>query len=240
MTRRISFQNVGFASNHQKLFEHFSFTLKEGKDVCLIGQNGVGKSTLLKAIEKKVTFQGAIQMDGKIEVLSEIPQYKNTIEDLLHYEELSKIEQQMVYSFLKYKDYSYPFLRLSKKNQLKILVLEKALARPNFLFIDDIFSCFSKEEKREILKLLHFLSITVFYITSDIEDTLLFPYLVIMGKKGILMEGVTTSVLKEEKIMKRLGYTLPFYIDLSLQLKSYELIHQIYTNEKELTDNLWK
>ena len=67
-----------------------------------------------------------------------------------------------------------------------------------------------------------------------------FPYLVVMGKNGILMEGPTLAVLKEEKIMKRLGFSLPFFIDLSLQLQSYDLIDDIYLDGKELTERLWK
>ena len=61
-----------------------------------------------------------------------------------------------------------------------------------------------------------------------------------MGHKGILMEGSTISVLKEEKILRRLGFSLPFFVDLSLNLQSYDLIHDIFLDRKELTEQLWK
>ena len=119
-------------------------------------------------------------------------------------------------------------------------MLEQILSKPKFLFLDDILFDFSLQDKKELLQILKQQNITLFYFTSNIDDVFLFPYLGVMGQNGILIEGETHLVLQEEKILKRLGYQLPFLIDLSLQLKSYGLIDQIYTNFKELTYALWK
>ena len=53
------------------------------------------------------------------------------------------------------------------------------------------------------------------------------------------VEGPVVSVLKEEKILKNLGFSLPFIYDLSLQLNYYGLIDSIYLDEKVLVDKLW-
>ena len=47
------------------------------------------------------------------------------------------------------------------------------------------------------------------------------------------------DVVKEETILKRLGYELPFYVDLSIQLKLYGLIDNICYSSEELEDSLW-
>jgi len=138
------------------------------------------------------------------------------------------------------KNLSYSISKLSRFFQIKILLLEQILSKPKFLFLDDILFDFSLQDKKELLQILKQQNITLFYFTSNIDDVLLFPYLGVMGQNGILIEGETHLVLQEEKILKRLGYQLPFLIDLSLQLKSYGLIDQIYTNFKELTYALWK
>ena len=54
------------------------------------------------------------------------------------------------------------------------------------------------------------------------------------------MEGEVLSCLKEEKLLKRLGYKLPFIYDLSLQLNYYEVINKIYLDNKSLEEAVWK
>ena len=54
------------------------------------------------------------------------------------------------------------------------------------------------------------------------------------------IDGKTLDVLKEEKILKRLGLNLPFYLDLSIQLKLYGLINRTYLNKEDLVKHLWK
>ena len=76
--------------------------------------------------------------------------------------------------------------------------------------------------------------------TTQIEETLLLDYLVITHENTIIMEGAKELVLKEEKILKKLGFNLPFIVELSSGLKYYGLINKIYFNSKELVDELWK
>ena len=54
------------------------------------------------------------------------------------------------------------------------------------------------------------------------------------------MEGTKEQVLNEEKILKKLGFNLPFIIELSKGLKLYGLIDKIYFNNEELVSALWK
>ncbi len=165
---------------------------------------------------------------------------EDSISQYLNYDDLSDKEQEMVNKFLNLKSLSYSITKLTKKFQLKVMMLKQILMKPTFFFLDDLLYDFSKEEKEDFFLLCHQNQITLFYVTSNLEDAISFPYLVVMGKNGILMEGPTLAVLKEEKIMKRLGFSLPFFIDLSLQLQSYDLIDDIYLDGKELTERLWK
>ena len=76
-------------------------------------------------------------------------------------------------------------------------------------------------------------------ITSDIEETLFSQYLIVLGEKGVLVEGEVKKVLMEEKLLKKLGFNLPFVLDLSLQLKAYEVIDQEYYDLDKLVNDLW-
>lgn len=241
MGKQVHFQNVGIKIKKRTIFHSFSFDLKEGKNVCLIGENGVGKTLLLKLVSGILPYQGDILKEGVCRVLFDPTIHSDaSIYDYLNASTLSEESQSKVISFLHLKNFHYPVKQLNSKFQLKVLLLEQILKCPKFLFLDDILSVLSFTEKKELLQLLDDFDITLFYVTSHMEDLLLFPYLVVMGSDGILMEGNTNLLLQEEKLMKRLGFSLPFLADLSLQLKSYGLIDRMYFDEKELTHKLWK
>ena len=55
-----------------------------------------------------------------------------------------------------------------------------------------------------------------------------------------IFEGDTLSVLKTDNIIKRLGFSLPPVIDLSIELNHYEVLDKIYTKKEDLVNELWK
>lgn len=241
MEKKIVLQNVCVSFNKKVLFENLSFSIFENQDVCLIGLEGVGKSTLMKAILGQVNFKGDVLKEAPIRgVLSTSLRFSGTIFDYLDYTSLSLSDQKLVHQFLKLTNLQYSFSKLNTFFRLKAIILKELFYHPKFFLFDDVLSFLKNEEKKEIIDFLHQQDVTILGVTSNMEDLMLFPYLIVMGKEGVLMEGKTNLVLQEEKILRRLGFSLPFYVDLSLQLKSYGLVKSIITNERELTNRLWK
>ena len=76
--------------------------------------------------------------------------------------------------------------------------------------------------------------------TTDIEETLLLEYLMVIQNNNIIMEGLKEDILKEEKILQKLGFNLPFIVELSLGLKYYNLVDNLYFNNESLVNSLWK
>ncbi len=240
MKKKLQMKEVGISTDNQIIFDHFSYVLEHKKNVCLIGQTNIGKTLLLKAIADEVIYSGLIIKRNPCQFLFQILDLVGTIDELIHFQELTSEHQQLIFEYLKLTHLNYSYSELNLKFKLKVSILVKVLQFPTFFFVDDILQSFKTQEKVELLTLLQAFHITLFYVTSNIEDTLLFPYCIVMGKNGILMEGKTVNVLKQEKIMHKLGFSLPFIIDLSLQLKSYEMINDIFLNEQELIEQLWK
>ena len=75
--------------------------------------------------------------------------------------------------------------------------------------------------------------------TNDLEEALFTSYLVVYDKENILVGGNTIEVLKCEKLLKRVGLQLPFIVELSLLLKDYGLLDEIYLDKERLKDKLW-
>ena len=137
---------------------------------------------------------------------------------------------------------------------------EDLLTKENLTFIDklkiNILTTLTNKEKTYVffnvltyldnpfkLKLIKYLKDNqkrIINYTLDIEETLLFDYIIVIHDQKIIMEGPTKNILTEEKILKKLGFNLPFVVELSNGLKYYGLIPEIYFDNESLVQALWK
>lgn len=95
------------------------------------------------------------------------------------------------------------------------------------------------DEKTEIFKLLKKQNISYINVTSNVEDALYSDYIFVYDGNKLVLEGNRNEVLKEEKTLKRLGYGLPFVVDLSIQLNYYDIFNKVYYDLDELVRALW-
>ena len=96
-----------------------------------------------------------------------------------------------------------------------------------------------KNELKEILALLKLQNISFIYVTSNTEYTLLGDYIYVYDEDKIIIEGKKETVLKEERLLKKLGYGLPFVVDLSTQLIYYDILDKVYFDMDYLVGDLW-
>lgn len=97
----------------------------------------------------------------------------------------------------------------------------------------------SDNEKKSIIELLKKQNVNFVNITSNIEDSLLSNYVIVYDEDKKVLEGNTEVVLRNEKVLKKLGYGLPFVVDLSIQLTYYDILDKVYYNMDKLTEDLW-
>ena len=95
------------------------------------------------------------------------------------------------------------------------------------------------DEKMEIFKLLKKQNISYINVTSNVEDALYSDYIFVYDGNKLVLEGNRNEDLKEEKTLKRLGYGLPFVVDLSIQLNYYDIFNKVYYDLDELVRALW-
>lgn len=59
--------NLGYSFGDKKIFEHVSFSIERGQKVAIVAANGVGKTTLLNIINKKLPLQkGSVIFDDRV------------------------------------------------------------------------------------------------------------------------------------------------------------------------------
>lgn len=155
-------------------------------------------------------------------------EFDNLDSDVLDIETLKaklSVDSYLVYSSLQNKIIS------------KVINLVESGIRK--IILDEVMVFVDYNIKKAIINYLEQNNVTYINITNDIEDVLFSEYLVVIYDGKVALEGNTMNVLKEEKLLKRMGYSLPFIVDLSLQLNYYGLIKQIHKNKDELVNELW-
>lgn len=105
--------------------------------------------------------------------------------------------------------------------------------------LSDSLSGLSNKEKKEILELLNKQNIHYINVTSNVEDALFGDYVIVYDEDMKVLEGNMEMVLKNEKILKKLGFGVPFVVDLSIQLMYYDILDRVYFDVDNLLEALW-
>lgn len=104
---------------------------------------------------------------------------------------------------------------------------------------NESLSVLSNKEKKEIFDLLDKQNIHYINVTSNVEDALLGDYVIVYDEDMKVLEGNRDVVLKNEKILKKLGFGVPFVVDLSIQLMYYDILDRVYFDVDNLLEALW-
>ena len=131
---------------------------------------------------------------------------------------------------------------LSDSAKVKLSLASCLVTNPRILVIDNMLSLLDENDKEKVYKALKQYTKNngiILNFTTEIEETLLGTDIIITSDKKVLLSGNTMSVLNEEKLMKRLGYSLPFIIQLNKYLKDYELIRDYNLSYESLVKSIW-
>ena len=105
------------------------------------------------------------------------------------------------------------------------------------------FNALNKLDDKDIEELYNLLkskNIKYVNVTNNVDEVLFTSNVIIYDKEKEIISGNTLEVLKQEKLLKRIGIALPFMVELSLYLQDYNLIKEIYLDYDKLEGALWK
>jgi energy-coupling factor transporter ATP-binding protein EcfA2 len=241
MKKAVIIDNVNYSYNGEDILKNISLNFYSGINTFICGTCGSGKTMLLRAIDDSIKYSGSINCCVKTVVLFDKSNFfANSVEDELKYLILNDSQKKFVQMFFNKKDLKQNPNNLSFRLQ-KILILCSSLcSNPKIIFIDNLFSFLSLDDVNKFIDFFKKNNITIVSVSNNIEEALLYDYMIVLDKGIVAIEGKTNQVLQEEKLLKRLGIGLPFYVDLCIQLKLYGLIDKVYLSKEELVSKLWK
>lgn len=257
-------KNLKFSyDNKQIVFKDVNFTLKKDKSLSIIGTSGSGKTTLLKILNGELSYEGEVVING-LDVNAEnfdalrkciAVVYKDTgfltdlVKDELKYslENMNVDPKEIKKRLDEINDYFNINKLLNKKvrdlslnNRTLVKILSYALIEPTYIALDDLLIDLDTRTKILLLNYLNTKNITLINVTTNMEDVLYTDYIMCLYDGISAIDGKTLDVLKNEKVLKRLGFNLPFMLDLSIQLELYGLLSRSYLNKEAMVKDLWK
>lgn len=262
----IKINDLHFEYKDKIIFDKFKLDVKDKSIMSIIGLNGSGKTTLVKILLGLLEFDGEILFDDislnkdnikkirkSIGVVFENP--NNQIVKEIVYDDIAYTIQNIddcdvekkvfeIADYLGISDILYSNVNDLNVNQKQLVCLASALVHnPKILILDEALSLLDEIEKDKILSIIKDLKrkgLSVINITHDIEDTLISDEIVVLDKGKIVLKGRKNKVYKSEKVLKPLGFNLPFMVELSNRLIFYGLIDHVIYDMEEMVDVLWQ
>lgn len=138
--------HVGSSSTGRQLYDAISFEVLKGEKIALVGRNGVGKTSLLKAVLKKIPYTGIIKIGGNVRIsyfdqeLSNL-NLNDTVLEAVHrrFPTKTELEIRSALGKLLIEDEAvFKRIReLSGANRAKVAFCIIMFERSNFLILDE-------------------------------------------------------------------------------------------------------
>ena len=122
------------------------------------------------------------------------------------------------------------------------MFIKKILSNYEVILIDDIDNYCSETIMNRIINIINLNKKNKLFIMTlkNINYSLESDKLIVINKKGIVLEGNPKDVLNKDNILNKNGIELPFMYDLSIKLRDYNLIDEIILDTDRMIDELWK
>ena len=224
----IILEKYNLSKNNVDILKDIDFSFDQ--NISLIGTASSGKTSLLRVLEQQYKVPRVYKNDMF---------FNSSVEDELKYLILNTNQKKLVQDLLLNVNLKIRPLDLSNKQKIKLSVL-KALLHNKYISFDNILVYLDKRDRDLIMKYMKQEKIKYIIVSNDLNDLFDTEKTYIMNDGKIIAYGDSDKILLEEKLLKRLGFKLPFMIDLSLQLRDYRLINSIYLDKQKLIDKLWK
>jgi energy-coupling factor transport system ATP-binding protein len=264
MDNMIVIDNLDFSYDDKVIFNNFNLSIKKGSFTTIIGKNGSGKSTLANILTGLISSNN-IYIDGILlcdDNLLFIRKSMCAVLGCLSYsficesvrDELSFSIDSSEESFNRINvvvsSLGIEYLLDRNPNDLsigesQIVGIACALINnPKLIILDEAFSSIDYVSKTKVLNYLKKINIddnvTILNFTNDIDESLYGSDIVVIDNGKVVLHDDIVTVYKQEKILKNVGFNLPFMVDLSNRLSYYDLVDDFIFDMDDMINLLWK
>ena len=190
----IKLENINKEYGEKIVFENLSLNIEENAVTAVLGESGVGKTTLLNILSGAASYTGKMQNDSR--KVSFVFQEDRLVPFMTVNENLEFVlgkgdytEKLRQVGIEEYKD-SYPS-SLSGGTARRVALLRAFLYDGDLMLMDEPFSALDLSTKYKVmqlfLKLWEQKRITAVIVTHDIEEAVfLAKRIVVLGEKGVI------------------------------------------------------
>ena len=268
MDNIIQIKDLNFTYQDKVIFKNLNLNIKKNSFVSIIGPNGSGKSTLIRILSGLNSYDGYITINGHYLNKENIKIIRRTlgvvfdnpdnqfigqtvIDDLAFNLENLSYSKEEINKEISYiaKLFKIEKVLLSEPSNLnnstkqKVAIASALIHKPKILMLDESLHQLDNKDKKIVFKALETYKkehdLTIILITHNQEDTILSDRIIVIDKQKIILDGKVEEVYTKEKILYNLGIEIPFIIKLSINLKLYDLIDEIYLDKDKLVNKLW-
>lgn len=201
---------VGKGENARMLFQNLNIEILKGEKVAIVGKNGIGKSSFLKAILKKTPYGGSVKWGGNVKIsyfdqeLSSLD-LNATVMDSVHRKFPSKTEYEirsMLARFLIEDDDVFKRVKeMSGANRAKIVFCIIAFERSNVLVLDEPTNHLDYKAKEALEQALNSYEGTVIAVSHDRYLLNRVPSKIVeMTESGVVIYNGNYTYYKEHKL----------------------------------------
>lgn len=201
---------VGKGENARMLFQNLNIEILKGEKVAIVGRNGIGKSSFLKAILKKMPYGGSVNWGGNVKIsyfdqeLSSLD-LNATVMDSVHRRFPAKTEYEirsMLARFLIEDDDVFKRVKeMSGANRAKIVFCIIAFERSNVLVLDEPTNHLDYKAKEALEQALNSYEGTVIAVSHDRYLLNRVPSKIVeMTESGVVIYNGNYTYYKEHKL----------------------------------------
>ena len=175
-----------------------TYTFKDNTHYLIKGENGIGKSTLIKSILNQIKYEGEIKVDGPISYSPEeaiFPAFMSVYSFLKTFSEMSykeNISDEIIEKELEefnIKDSANKQLgSLSKGTKMKINVILSLITPSKILLMDEPLSGLDPESKKKLIKRIKTDKRCVIVVSHETNQFKRKDFTILKLNEGILEE----------------------------------------------------
>jgi len=223
--RRLEVERLTVSLGGRPVLRNLDFTLEAGQVVAVVGRNGVGKTTLLRALAGLQKHEGEVRMNGSRPDLglvfqnADLQLFNATVRE----EILFRVPEpdMALYAWLlaalglaRYEE--TPPLLLSEGEKKRVALATVLMRRPHHgVLLDEPSLGQDTAHKAMLVRLARNLAGAgqlVILTTHDLPLAVQADQLVLLGLEGFVAQGPPAEVLRDDRAWAQLGLSLPEWV----------------------------